>query len=103
MDPFALLGVDDSVSEQELAAAFRQQAQRWHPDHEGGDESRMRELNDAYAQARRAVRRRLREKPFEPVARRRPNPGAWLPDAVRKRLGWELLTALDKGIPEGFR
>jgi curved DNA-binding protein CbpA len=97
MDPFALLGVDDGVSEQELAAAFRQQAQRWHPDHEGGDEARMRELNDAYALARAEVRRRLRDKPYEPVVRKRTNPGSWLPDAVRKRLGWELLTALGEG------
>jgi len=97
MDPFALLGVDAEVSEQELAAAFRQEAQRWHPDHEGGDEAKMRTLNEAYALAKAEVHRIARERPYEPVVKRRPAPGAWLPDAVRKRMGWELLTALGDG------
>lgn len=100
MDPFATLGVDAGVSEPELAAAYRRLAKRWHPDRRGGrgGEDRMAQLNAAYAQARAELRRAARRRAAaEPVVSRRPDPGTWLPDPVRTRLGWELLAALGEG------
>ena len=98
-DPFDTLGVDPGVSERELSAAYRGLALRWHPDRQGGHggEARMAEINAAYAQARRRLRREARGRAADPVVRRRPAPGSWLPDGVRRRLGWELLTALGEG------
>jgi hypothetical protein len=94
-DPFAILGVDAGVSEADLTAAFRGLAKRWHPDRRDGDATRMREINEAYvaarAELRRAARRRARS---EVTVRRRPAPGSWLPEPLRRRLGWELLAAL---------
>ena len=96
-DPFKTLGVDAGVSEPELAAAYRRLAKRWHPDRRG-DAERMRELNAAYAEARTALRAAARRRTAEePTVRRRMDPGAWLPEAVRRTLGWELLAALNEG------
>lgn len=95
MDPFCVLGVDAGISEPELTAAYRGLAQRWHPDHRRGDAGRMAEINQAYQQARTELRRAARRRSAPPVAvRRRTPPGSWLPEALRKALGWELLTAL---------
>ena len=97
MDPFKLLGVNPGVSEPELTAAYRRLAKRWHPDRRG-DATRMTELNAAYAEARRQVRAAARQRAGrEPAVRRRPEPGTWLPDAIRRKLGWELLAALGEG------
>jgi hypothetical protein len=93
VDPFAILGVDPGVSERELAAAFRAQAKRWHPDRRGGDgDGRMAALNEAYAAARRQLERVAATSQM--TVRLRPSPGLWLPQALRERLGWELLAAL---------
>lgn len=97
VDPFAVLGVDAGVSEPELTAAYRQQAKRWHPDHPGGDAARMRALNDAYERARAELHRATLGRSTEPTVRRRAAPGTWLPEALRRRLGWELLAALGDG------
>jgi hypothetical protein len=97
VDPFSILGVDAGVSEAELAAAFRRQAKRWHPDHRRGDAVRMAQLNEAYATARAELRIQARRRPSEPAVRRRPTPGAWLPEGLRRALGWELLTARGDG------
>ena len=49
MDPYAVLGVRPGSPEQEIAAAYREQAKRWHPDRAGADgEARMAEINHAY-------------------------------------------------------
>jgi hypothetical protein len=96
VDPFAVLGVDAGVSEPELAAAYRRLAKRWHPDRRG-DAQRMVELNAAYAQAREELRAAARRRPSEPTVTRRATPGTWLPEPLRKALGWELLAALGDG------
>jgi hypothetical protein len=101
VDPFELLGVDPGVSEPELAAAFRKQAKRWHPDRRRSSpkasDEHMAALNRAYAEARAELRRDATRRATEPVVHRRTLPGAWLPEPVRKALGWELLTALGEG------
>ncbi len=98
VNPFSVLGVDPGVSEAELTAAYRREAKRWHPDRRRGDAGRMTQLNAAYADARAELRRAAASRGTSGVAvRRRPIPGAWLPDSLRKALGWELLAALGDG------
>lgn len=95
VDPFSVLGVDPEVSEPDLTAAYRQLAKRWHPDHRRGDAERMAQVNAAYEDAREQLRRAARRRAGENVGvRRRTPPGAWLPESLRRALGWELLAAL---------
>ena len=53
-DPFATLGVSSSATEDEIKAAYRKLAKKYHPDLNPGDkaaEQKMREVNDAYTRA----------------------------------------------------
>jgi hypothetical protein len=98
VDPYAVLGVDPGATPEEITSAFRRQAKRWHPDMGGGDAAvlRMAQLNAAYDLLRAA--QRSGPAPVSPApgaAGPRPVAGAWLPDAVRRALGPELLAALD--------
>jgi len=80
------------AGEKEVAAAYRELAKRWHPDQGGGEEAvrRMAEINAAFDLLRAdAAHQAPPRKP--PRGRRR---GSWLPDAVRRALGPELLEAL---------
>ncbi len=94
MDPYSILGVREGVPERELTAAYRAAAKRWHPDRGGGAEAqrRMAEINAAYDLVRSAAAHG--GPPPVPVATRRRGRGSWLPDAVRRALGPELLDAL---------
>ena len=53
-DPFAVLGVPSSATEDEIKSAYRKLAKKYHPDLNPGDkaaEEKMREVNDAYTRA----------------------------------------------------
>jgi DnaJ domain len=92
VDPYLLLGVREGAPAREIAAAYRAQAKRWHPDRGGGEEAagRMAEINAAY-DLLRAEAAHVRAAPASPRRRGR---GSWLPDPVRRALGPELLDAL---------
>ena len=57
MDPYSILGIREGVPPREVAAAYREQAKRWHPDRGGGAqaERRMAEINAAYDLLRAAA------------------------------------------------
>src|SRR5258705_9541450 len=98
VDPYAVLGVDPGATPEEITAAFRRLAKRGHPDRGGGDAAvlRMAQVNAAYALLRAAQRPGQVPVPASSgPAGPRPVAGSWLPDAVRRALGPELLAALD--------
>jgi DnaJ domain len=103
-DPFAVLGVEPSASPEEVSAAYRRLAKRWHPDRAGGREAaaRMAEINAAYdlLRAERWLAERAVASAVTPGAVA-PRPtraaGSWLPASVRRALGRELLGALEDG------
>ncbi len=47
-DYYEVLGVGKSASADEIKKAFRKKAVQFHPDKEGGDESKFKEVNEAY-------------------------------------------------------
>ena len=89
VDPYSVLGIREGLSAADVAAAYRRQAKRWHPDRGGGAEAerKMAEINAAYDLLRAQAA-------HPPARRRRAGRGSWLPDAVRRALGPELLDAL---------
>jgi hypothetical protein len=90
MDPYAVLGVRPGSPERELAAAYREQAKRWHPDRAGEEGAqRMAEINAAYDLVRAAARHRG---PVRPA-----RGGHWLSATLRLALGPELLQMLTPG------
>ena len=53
-DPFSVLGISSSATEDEIKAAYRKLAKKYHPDLNPGDktaEQKMREVNEAYTRA----------------------------------------------------
>lgn len=47
-DYYNILGVDKSASAEELKKAFRKLAHKYHPDKQGGDEAKFKEVNEAF-------------------------------------------------------
>lgn len=47
-DYYEILGVGKSASDDEIKKAFRKLAIQYHPDKEGGDEEKFKEVNEAY-------------------------------------------------------
>jgi molecular chaperone DnaJ len=45
---YEVLGVDKGASADEIKKAFRREAVKHHPDKEGGDETKFKEINEAY-------------------------------------------------------
>ncbi|MDE0243498.1 MAG: DnaJ domain-containing protein [Candidatus Kaiserbacteria bacterium] len=47
-DYYAILGVDRGASQEDIQKAFRKLAHQHHPDKQGGDAGRFKEINEAY-------------------------------------------------------
>lgn len=47
-DYYEVLGIDKNASADEIKKAFRRAAIQYHPDKEGGDEAKFKEVNEAY-------------------------------------------------------
>jgi len=47
-DYYKILGIEKTASEEEVKKAYRKLAHQYHPDKPGGDESRFKEINEAY-------------------------------------------------------
>jgi hypothetical protein len=108
VEPWVILGVAPSASDEEVARAYRDLAKRFHPDAPGAAPDageRMRAINAAYALWReRSEEAAARAAVPPPAARRpprarRPVPGGWLAPDVRRQLGAELLRALQPTEP----
>jgi hypothetical protein len=109
VDPLDVLGVPPGAAPEEVTAAYREQAKRWHPDRADGDaartaeaEDRMREINAAYDALREAgptaaVTATMPRREGAPAAGPRRPAGYWLAPGVRRRIGRELLGALRDG------
>ena len=48
-DYYKTLGVEKNASQDEIKKAFRKLAHQYHPDKSGGDESKFKEVSEAYA------------------------------------------------------
>ncbi len=113
VDPLDVLGVRPGAAPEEVTAAYRRLAKRWHPDRAAGDgarskeaERRMAEINAAYAALREGgptvavtatMPRRGDAGAASGAAAPHRTPGHWLPPDLRRRLGRELLRALREG------
>ena len=106
MDPHTVLGVAPGASAADLAAAYRREAKRWHPDRGGGEDAqrRMAAVNAAYEELRRVSavaaggqRPATGEAPAAGGPPSGPQAGNWLSESTRWALGPELLGALDEG------
>lgn len=47
-DYYEVLGVNKTASDDEIKKAFRKAAVKYHPDKQGGDEAKFKEINEAY-------------------------------------------------------
>ena len=98
VDPFAILGVQPGATRDELQAAYRRAAKRWHPDRDASPAAarRMAEVNAAWEALRDGPAPSPAPAAAGRAARTRPGAaGSWLPAAMRRALGRELLSVLE--------
>ena len=57
-DYYKTLGVDNNATQEDIKKAFRKLAHKYHPDKEGGDEKKFKEMNEAFQVLGNPERRR---------------------------------------------
>jgi DnaJ domain len=106
MDPYAVLGVRPGSATDEITAAYREAAKRWHPDIASGEEAarRMAEINAAYDLVRATAQHGTQgpwmpgeATPAERAQPRSRGKGNWLIPPLRSALGPELVGMLTDG------
>lgn len=104
LDPREVLGVGPHAGADEITAAYRREAKRWHPDRAGEDAAadRMALVNAAYAELRAAADAAAAAEPSGSPPRSRPRTsagrsGSPLASAARRALGGELGAVLEPG------
>jgi len=103
VDPFSVLGVKPGASSDEVSAAYRHLAKRWHPDRGGGPgtEQQMARINVAYDLLRESLLESSAATSAASGASRPATGGreaaGWLPRHVRRALGPELCRTLEPG------
>jgi DnaJ domain len=96
MDPHGVLGLPPTATPDEIAATYRRLAKESHPDR-GGGAARMAEINAAYDLLRATAWTSRSEQATVPRRHSTNGRGAWLPPAIRRALGGELLGVLEPG------
>jgi len=48
MDPYKILGINRTASKEEIKSAYRKLAKDYHPDANGGNDSKFKQINEAY-------------------------------------------------------
>jgi DnaJ domain len=96
MDPYGVLGLPSTATPEEVAATYRRLAKEWHPDR-GGAPERMAAINVAYDVLRATAWTRRHEPHAAPARPPVSGRGAWLPHAIRRALGHELLGVVESG------
>jgi curved DNA-binding protein CbpA len=105
MDPYAVLGLAPGASLDDATQAYRELAKQWHPDRVGeSGAARMIQLNVAYELLRAQHRPGAGGAGGAGAAGGRgagasARAGWWLPEAMRRALGRELLDALEPDEP----
>jgi DnaJ domain len=96
MDPHGVLGLPPTATPEEIAATYRRLAKESHPDR-GGGAARMAEINAAYELLRATAWTSRHEPPAPQRSAPENGRGDWLPPAIRRALGHELLGVLEPG------
>ncbi|MBS3809040.1 MAG: J domain-containing protein [Desulfobacterales bacterium] len=88
---YTILGISPDASSQEVKNAYRRLAKQYHPDHEGGDSGKFRDIQEAYSvladsdkrrkyEQQRSGRAKVRVRVSRPEYRQYPGAEPLIPD-----------------------
>ena len=63
MDYYEVLGVPRNASEKDLKSAYKKLSMQHHPDRTGGDDSRFKQINEAYSTLKDPQKRQQYDNP----------------------------------------
>lgn len=59
LNPYIILGLNTSASEQDIKQAYKRLALKFHPDKNGGDDTQFKRINEAYQMLQDPVKRKM--------------------------------------------